>query len=169
MRRYGRLVYSVARSCGLSESDAADITQVTFRLFHESLDRLRPDSRIGQWLATVARRHSWRVYGRNLRETPHDAEALAHRAEALGLGNHDPVGSWELLEWLHHGLGLIDARCRDLLTSLYLQPAVESYHEVAIRIGIPVGSIGPTRARCLQKLRGLLEQGERAGDKRESV
>jgi RNA polymerase sigma factor (sigma-70 family) len=154
--RYGSLVYSVCRATGLGEADASDITQQTFCMLHDSLDRLHAETRLGPWLATVARRHSWRVRARHKREAPEAPDELSQRLEASGPQAAEPA-AWEQLEWLHHGLSLMDARCRDLLTELYLRPEPASYEEVARRFQIAVGSIGPTRARCLEKLRALLE------------
>jgi RNA polymerase sigma factor (sigma-70 family) len=157
--RYGNLVYSVSRATGLSDADAADITQQTFCILHDSIDRLRPDTRLGPWLATVARRHSWRIRARQKREAPEAPDELTQRAEAVSRESPESV-AWEQLEWLHHGLSLMDERCRDLLTELYLRPDPASYEELAPRLGIAVGSIGPIRARCLEKLRNLLEDVE---------
>jgi RNA polymerase sigma factor (sigma-70 family) len=154
--RYGSLVYSVCRATGLSEADASDITQQTFCILHESVDRLDGELRLGPWLATVARRHSWRVRNRQKREAPASPDELAQRLEASS-GEADEAAAWEQLEWLHHGLSLMDERCRELLTELYLRPEPASYEEVAGRFKIALGSIGPTRARCLKKLRELLE------------
>jgi RNA polymerase sigma factor (sigma-70 family) len=154
--RYGTLVFSVCRSTGLSEADASDITQQTFCILHDSLDRLKPETRLGPWLATVARRHSWRVRARLKREAPEDPAELTRQAE----GDDEESAkapAWERLEWLHHGLSLLDERCRKLLTELYLRAEPAPYEAVARRLKIAVGSIGPTRARCLSKLRGLLE------------
>lgn len=154
--RYGSLVYSVSRSTGLSEADASDVTQQTFCILHDSMDRLKADSRLGPWLATVARRHSWRLRTRQKREATEAPDALTQRVEAVGQETEQSA-AWEQLEWLHHGLSLIDERCRNLLTELYLRPDPASYEEVARRFNIAVGSIGPTRARCLEKMRTLLE------------
>jgi len=154
--RYGNLVYSVCRSTGLREVDASELTQQTFCILHDSLDRLKPDSRLGPWLATVARRHSWRVRERQERERPEAPEELSERAQTQG-GESPEAFTWERLEWLHHGLSLLDRRCRELLTELYLRPDPASYEAVARQMKIALGSIGPTRARCLEKLRGLLE------------
>ena len=154
--RYGNLVYSVAMATGLPEADASDVTQQTFLILHDSIDRLKPESRLGPWLATVARRHSWRMRARQMREAPQSPDELAG---SIGAGNPEGEESraWEQLEWLHHGLSLMDGRCRDLLTRLYLWPEPATYEEVAAQLKIAVGSIGPTRARCLEKLRDLLE------------
>lgn len=155
--RYGNLVYSVCRASGLPEADAADITQQTFCILHDSIDRLKADSRLGPWLATVARRHSWRTRARQKREAPQDPDELVQSLGSSGGEAGESDAGWEQLEWLHHGLSLIDERCRDLLTDLYLRPEPLSYEDVAERLGIAVGSVGPTRARCLAKLRELLE------------
>jgi RNA polymerase sigma factor (sigma-70 family) len=154
--RYGPLVFSIARSYRLNEADAADVVQITFRILLQSLDRLAPDSRLGYWLGTVARRHTWRHVQRQRRETPEEETTLVARAEALGHPAPSAAESWELSEWLHHGLAQIDARCRALLTRLYLDPAEPAYEEIARELGLPLGSIGPTRARCLGKVRAAL-------------
>jgi RNA polymerase sigma factor (sigma-70 family) len=156
IERYGRLVFSIARSYGLNEADASDVTQVTFQILLQSLGRLRPDSRLGYWLGSVARRHTWRVLRRARREMPEDADTLTARAEALGHPSPSAAERWELAEWLDHGLAQVDARCRRLLARLYLDPTEPAYEEVAKELGLPIGSIGPTRARCLEKVRAAL-------------
>lgn len=155
--RYGGFVYTVCRSTGLGEVDAAEVVQQTFGILYDSLDRLKAQTRLGPWLATVARRHSWRIRARQQREAAEAPDVLAERVEALGEGTAQGGETWELLEWLNHGLAQIDRRCRDLLTELYLKAEPTAYEAVAARFGIALGSIGPTRARCLEKLRGLLE------------
>ena len=59
---------------------------------------------------------------------------------------------------MHESLNRLGGRCRQLLLALYFDPAEPSYAEVAARLNMPVGSIGPTRARCLAKLKTLLEE-----------
>ncbi|MEZ4677628.1 MAG: sigma-70 family RNA polymerase sigma factor [Caldilineaceae bacterium] len=61
VKKYERLVFSIALNHGLSPDDAADVTQIAFTALLDSLPKLRPDSAIAAWLATVARRHSWRI------------------------------------------------------------------------------------------------------------
>ena len=154
--RYGEFVYSVCRATGLSDADASDVTQQTFCILKDSLAGLGEESRLGGWLATVARRHSWRVLARVRREVAVAPEEIREQLEGQDVEGSSSAG-WEQLEWLHHGLSLMDERCRGLLTELYLRPEALPYESVAVRLGIPLGSIGPTRARCLQKLRTLLE------------
>jgi RNA polymerase sigma factor (sigma-70 family) len=159
LNKYERLVYSIPLRYGLSRDDAADIAQNTFTILLESLDTLSEDSRLGAWLATVARRQSWRLLERNRREMPSenlDGADLAARAVLLGKSGADSVEHWELTELLDTGLSQIGESCRQLLLALYFQPELSSYAEVAASLGMPIGSIGPTRARCLKRLREVL-------------
>ena len=160
--KYNRLVYSIPLRYGLSRDDAADIAQLTFTILIQSMDSLSEDSRLAPWLATVARRHTWRLMERNRRETASerlDDADLAQSAVLLGKSDADSIEHWELTEWLEAGLSKIDERCRDLLLALYFQPERSSYAEVGARLNMPIGSIGPKRARCLKRLRQVLSEG----------
>jgi RNA polymerase sigma factor (sigma-70 family) len=162
LNKYERLVYSIPLRYGLSRDDAADIAQNTFTILLESLDTLAEDSRLGAWLATVARRQSWRLLERNRREMPSenlDGTDLAAKAVLLGRSNADSIEHWELSEFLDMGLSQIGEPCRELLLALYFEPELSSYAEVGARLDMPIGSIGPTRARCLKRLRQLLVEG----------
>lgn len=156
---YERLVFSIPLNYGLSRDDAADITQITFAYLIQSLDSETEIERLGPWLATVARRHTWRMMDRGRRESAGSHEDLAgsatlsETAALVGKSDADPVERWELAEWLHQGLSLVSEPCRELLLALYFDPQQPSYEEVAARLNRPVGSIGPTRARCLKALK----------------
>ncbi len=154
--RYERLVYSIPLSYGLSRDDAADIAQLTFTILLQSLDRLREDSRLGPWLATVARRHTWKMLERNRRESTSGKEDLSGSPTLPEQQEEDFAARWETAEWLNQGLSLISEPCRRLLMALYFSPDRPSYAEVAERLGMPIGSIGPTRARCLKSLKEVL-------------
>ncbi len=152
--RYERLVFSIPLNYGLTTDDAADITQITFTILIQSLDTLRDDTRLAGWLATVARRHTWRVLARYRREAVNPFEDLGEQ-ETFD-GSVDPLARWELIEWLDHGLNRLDERCRRLLLALYFDPERPSYAQIAMHMNMPVGSIGPTRARCLEQLKRYL-------------
>ncbi len=162
--KYERLVFSIPLSYGLSREDAADISQLTFTIFMQGMDSMRDDSRLGAWLATVARRHTWRLMKKNRRETPggHDDLAASDLAEGaalfLGVSKDDAPERWETIEWLDQGLAKIGDRCRSLITVLYFEKEELSYIEVSEKLGMPIGSIGPTRARCLKRLKEALEE-----------
>jgi RNA polymerase sigma factor (sigma-70 family) len=162
LNKYERLVYSIALRYGLSRDDAADIAQITFTILIQSLDSLAEDSRLGPWLATVARRHTWRLLERNRREAASErleATDIAESAVLLGKSDAESIEHWELTEWLDAGLSKISENCRKLLLALYFQPERSSYAEVAERLDMPIGSIGPSRARCIKRLKQVLNGG----------
>lgn len=151
--RYERLVYSIPLNFGLSHADADDVAQTTFTALIKSLDAIEDEERLGAWLATVAKRQTWRLVERRRRESPDDHPALDQTTTT----DDDTRVKVERLEWVHQGLVQMDERCRALLTALYFDEGEPSYVAVGAQFGIPVGSIGPTRARCLQKLRTILD------------
>jgi len=155
--KYKRLVFSIPLNYGLSQEDAADITQITFTILFESLDQLYANARLAPWLATVARRHSWRLLERYRREYTNDDEDLSQSLSNLRDPNSDADWvSWELLEWLDRGFSQLDERCARLLLHLYFNPEKPSYAEVAAKLNMPASSVSPIRARCLKRLRKLL-------------
>ncbi len=151
--KYERLVFSIPLNYGLSREDAADIAQLTFTILIQTLDTQTEIERLGPWLATVARRHTWRLMDRGRREGTSGREDLAESATLVGKRDADSVEHWELTEWLHDGLSRVSEPCRELLQALYFDQEGSSYAEVAARLGRPIGSIGPTRARCLESMR----------------
>jgi RNA polymerase sigma factor (sigma-70 family) len=154
--KYERIVFAIPRRYGLSVDDAADVTQLTFTILVESIERLPEDSKLGGWLTTVARRHTWRLLERNRRQG-------VDKYATLDEGNPTPADTdalenWELGEWLEQELSKIGKSCRNLLFALYLDPGQPSYAEVAARLGMAVGSVGPTRMRCLERMRRKMDE-----------
>jgi RNA polymerase sigma factor (sigma-70 family) len=154
--KYERIVFSVPRRYGLSSEDAADITQLTFTILVQNIDVMPEDSSLGAWLATVARRHTWRLLERTRREGISKHNVLTESTTTRASEDTETLEHWELTEWLDRGLSLVGEPCRDLLSALYLDPEQPSYAQVAARLGMAVGSIGPTRTRCLKRLRLVL-------------
>lgn len=147
--RYERLVYSVALRNGLNADDAADVTQTTFVALIDSLDRLRDEERLASWLMTVARRQAWRL--RNLARRSVSLDQVPEASE-------DPLEDWATMTALHDALGVLGGTCRELLLALYFDPDEPSYAELAERLDRSIGGIGPLRGRCLEKLRGILDE-----------
>jgi len=151
VERFEPLLRRVARSYRLSSWDADDVIQATWLQFLQHGRSLREPSAVSGWLATTARRQSLWLLQRHVRERLSDDPAC------------DEVGDWagpedELLEaersrLLQGALGQLPQRQRNLMRVLVAQPEL-SYEEVGQRLGMPVGSIGPTRARSLVRLRG---------------
>ena len=159
LEKYERLIYSIPLSYGLPQTDAADILQLTFTIFLERMDELDDDSNLKAWLATVARRHTWRLLKRTNREQVHGPGDLGEKIYLLPDERGErALRRWEAVDWLQQGMDALDERCRALLAALYFAPEKRSYEEVADEMGIAVGSVGPTRARCLQRLKALLEE-----------
>jgi RNA polymerase sigma factor (sigma-70 family) len=145
--RYERLVYSVALKNGVSREDAADITQLTFVALLDSIEVLREDGSLPSWLMTVARRQAWRIRRRTRREQPWPAELIE-----TGTAQDD----FERVAVVHAALARLGTRCRLLLYALFFDPDAPPYAVIADRLQCAVGSIGPQRARCLQRMRALL-------------
>jgi RNA polymerase sigma factor (sigma-70 family) len=158
--RYERLVYSIPLRLGLSRDDASEVFQQSFATLLGSIDAVRDPAKIGGWLATVARRHAWRIIARGKVEVqfPDESEADEIGADAalLGRSDIDTLERQDLALWLAQGLAKLGGRCQNLLQMLYFDPEPPSYAELARRVDVPIGSIGPTRARCLEQLRKLL-------------
>jgi RNA polymerase sigma factor (sigma-70 family) len=162
VRRYANLVYAIAHRAGLAEDEAADVFQTVFVIVWRSLDLLSEPQAFPGWLATIARRESWRVSrGRARRATTVERAASDPSATVLPLR---PARADEVLEsveraaLVQHAVEGLDERCRELLTVLFWETPAPSYDEVAERLGMPLGSLGPTRGRCLEKLRGRLAE-----------
>lgn len=155
--RYKRLVFSIPLTYGLGQNDAADIVQLTFMMFMQGLDGLHKDSHLGGWLATVARRNTWHLINRRRRENLENG-ALGEDIILPDETSADENERWELTTWIHDGLTQLDERCRALLLALYFDPEQPAYSEVAKHLGLAEGSIGPTRARCLQRLREIMRE-----------
>ncbi len=150
VRRYERLVFSVALRSGLNPSDASDVTQASFIALLDACGSLREDERVAAWLVTVARRKAWRIVRRQSREAPH-AEVPTPSTDQL---------PWEDIATLHNALLQLANPCRELLLALYFDPERPSYAEIATRFGRSIGGIGPMRGRCLDRIRALLTDGE---------
>ena len=149
VEEFSGLVWGVARSFRLSDADAAEVSQITWLRLVENLDRLHEPARVGAWLATTARRESIQQLRRISRVIPDDdlLERVDESAapDAALLANERDRALWS-------AMARIPARDRRLLRMLIVDPAL-SYEEISAALQMPIGSIGPTRARALQRLR----------------
>jgi RNA polymerase sigma factor (sigma-70 family) len=151
--RYGALVWAVARRCGLDPQDAAEVSQVVWLRLAQHLGALRQPERLGAWLATTARREALRVGKARAREVPLAAEVHGpDRSELLDAAPGAGLLAAERDAGLWRAFGSLPGRCQRLLRVLVADPPLGDA-EVARVLGMPVGSVGPTRARCLDCLR----------------
>ena len=151
--RYSGLVWSVARAHRLGDADAADVVQTTWLRLVEQLDRIRNPEGVGAWLATTARRECLRVLRVGQRHVLTDGFDLPEERSDAALDARLLAGERDATLW--QAFGRLGERCRTLLRVLVADPA-PSYEEVGAALDMPVGSIGPTRARCLEQLRRKL-------------
>jgi RNA polymerase sigma factor (sigma-70 family) len=155
--RYRQLIFTIGRRAGLDEEQAADLLQLVFTILLERIDTIEQPALVGAWLISTSRREAWRLRRRERLAGISGAEGdvLRELADDSALPD-ELVERLEAQRRLHLALGLLDERCRELLTLLYLRPDTPSYAEIAAALGMREGAVGPTRARCLQKLRRLL-------------
>lgn len=152
--RFTPLLWSVARGFRLDSASAADVVQTSWLRLLENLDRIHDPDHVGAWLATTVRRECLRQLRRTGRERPSDNEDLDQIDLTVpppdtGLLRAERDSElWAVFERLPD-------RCRVLLRVLMADPP-PSYDEVSAALSMPIGSIGPTRGRCLDKLRRLL-------------
>jgi RNA polymerase sigma factor (sigma-70 family) len=166
VRRYERLIYTVPRRAGLSEDQAADVFQVVFSRLFEHLDRLADPSRLQAWLVTTAKRESLRVLELSRRVvdlTPargdeDDGSDPLDRFAADSPLPEDLLADLQQQDLLRRAVAQLDDRSRQFIELLFLQDEPLPYSEIAARLGIAEGSVGPTRTRCLDKLRIVLRK-----------
>jgi RNA polymerase sigma factor (sigma-70 family) len=151
--RFDGRMWAVARAFGLSAADAADAVQGAWLRMVESLDGIRDPERVGAWLITTTRREAARLLRRSRGEGPAGFE-LPDIAEP------DPTTAVVDADFGRHvwrRLDSLDEPCRSLLRLFVLSPDMK-YAQIAMRLDLPIGSIGPTRGRCLSRLRALVEE-----------
>jgi RNA polymerase sigma factor (sigma-70 family) len=147
---YSRLIRAVGRSHRLSDSDVADVVQTTWMRAFEHLERLQQPDRLPAWLVSVARRESLRLLRNGKRWTPVEPETLSDipdtgSVDATLLAEERDAQLWRAVESLPQ-------RQKQTLTLLAKNPDA-SYEAIGSALGMPVGSIGPTRLRALSRLR----------------
>jgi len=156
--RFASTVWAIARAHRLDEATAADVSQTTWLRLVEHLDRIEQPERIGAWLATTARRESLRVIRTAARQTPtgEDFEVIPAPSADAPDGQ---ILTDERNQVLATLVSQLPCRCRLILHLLSADTPL-SYKELSEALEMPIGSIGPTRARCLEHLRRI---GARAG------
>jgi RNA polymerase sigma factor (sigma-70 family) len=154
--QFARLIWSITGDFKLVESDAADVAQTTWLRLLEHIDRIQHPDRVGSWLAATARHECLR----NL--AAHKKVVLGHDEEDLNsVVAHEPEVDERLLaderaRGVREAVARLPHRSQRLIEMLMADPPVP-YAEISDQLGLPVGSIGPTRNRLLARLRVLLQ------------
>lgn len=163
VRRHQRLVYGVARSYRLSDEDLCDVFQEVFAALVRALDRLREGRALVRWLSvttdriartTALKRRREEALNRMQDGAPGDPlDRLADPGEPVGAD----LERLEREATVRMALAAVPERCRRLLQALYYEDPVPGYAELAERLGVPIGSLGPTRARCFEKMKAAFD------------
>jgi RNA polymerase sigma factor (sigma-70 family) len=154
--RYAGLVWSVARSFRLSAADAADVHQATWLRLVEQLGSIRDAERLGAWLATTARREALALLKRASRDVPTSDLFTLEPKDVSRPDLDQDLLTRERDQNLWRAFGELPGSCQNLLRLMLIDPPA-TYAEISTALEIPVGSIGPTRARCLDQLRRKVE------------
>jgi RNA polymerase sigma factor (sigma-70 family) len=150
------MLWHVVRSSGLDQATAEDVVQTTWLTLVRSGQSISEPRAVAGWLCTTARREAWRVSKQASRQQPVEDETIARKLpdepapEGQVVLDDENARLWE-------SLGRLPERCQKLLRIVAAE-ARPDYSVIATQLGMPVGSIGPTRGRCLDKLRRELAQ-----------
>jgi RNA polymerase sigma factor (sigma-70 family) len=164
VRRFQRLVYTVPRRAGLSEDASDDVFQLTFARLFDHLDRIDDASRVRSWLVTTAKRATLDALAAQQRTAalmapeaqPGESAAIDEVADLQPLPEQ-ALEEIQELDRVRRAVDRLEPRLRQFVELLFLQDEPLPYSEIARRLGLPEGSIGPMRARCLEKLRTLID------------
>ena len=154
--QYARLIWSITAEFKLTESDAADVAQTTWLRLLEHIDQIRYPDRVGSWLAATARNECLRSLAARKRVIlAHDDDLLVG---AVGSGSEvdERILAYERAQVVREAMSHLPWRWQRLLELLMRDPPV-SYAEISQQLGVPIGSIGPTRGRCFAVLRARLQ------------
>jgi len=154
--RYGGIVSATVRSFRLQDADALDAIQMTWLRLMTNLHGVRDPARLGGWLATTARRECLSVI-RQSKRTAYCDEATFDTVADTSVGPEQHFLAAETALILRNLVAELPLRGRTLLWALFSDSS-RPYAEIARTTGIPVGSIGPTRARALRQLRWMLDE-----------
>jgi len=154
--RYKRLVYSIPRRYRLPDDQCDDVFQSVFASLLRHLSKVRDAESLPKWMITTTHRECWRQARENRsarapNELPWPADAVDPASPP-----DQQAQAWERQHLVDQALRNLGGRCEQLLRAIFLDPAKPSYTAISKRLGMPVGSIGPVRARCLAKLLELL-------------
>lgn len=149
--RYRRLVYSIPIHYRMHESDADDVFQAVFLTLYRKLASLKDHEKLSSWLITTTHRECWRLGRDRNRELD-----LQHDFADVSSPSDDRIATIERQQLVREALRELGGPCELLLKALFLASSNPDYEQIAERLNMKVGSIGPTRARCFRKLERIL-------------
>jgi RNA polymerase sigma factor (sigma-70 family) len=158
VRRVSPVLWQVVRAYGLDQASAEDVVQNTWMTLIRKSEQVRDNQAVLRWLTITARREAWRTATHGGRANPTE-DAVIETALPTARSPESEVLESDLHRELWHNFHLLDARCQTLLRVVAFDDRPD-YASLATQLNMPMGSIGPTRSRCLAKLRNLMTTNE---------
>jgi RNA polymerase sigma factor (sigma-70 family) len=161
VQRFGGRVWAICRAYRLGPADAADVFQQTWLRVLENLGSLRDPSRLGAWIKTTSKHEALRTLRRAKRDHSVGDWAMLDRPSDPAESPDQPVLIAARNADLWRAFLRLNSRCQDVLRVLVVEAddGRPSYARASAVLDIPVGGLGPTRRRCLDRLRGFLTEG----------
>lgn len=156
VQRYVALLWAIALRHGLNESDAADVVQTTWLRLLEHIDDVRDPTRVASWLATTAQREALRLVALRRRLVLNDDQAAFDGPDRLLPPIDEALIVREQAAAALRALDSLPPLWRSLVELLSQDPP-PSYEKIGADLGLPIGSIGPTRGRCVRRLRAAVD------------
>jgi RNA polymerase sigma factor (sigma-70 family) len=160
--RYQRLIYAIPRRAGLTEEQSADVFQEVFLVLFQKLDEIEQPERIRSWIVTTAKFKTWAVVraakGLYAPESDEEMEAEMSKITDCSPLADDVLIELEQQHLIRAALKMLEERCQQILSMIYLRETAASYAEVAKAVGVGETSISPLRSRCLKKLEKILSK-----------
>ena len=161
VRRYQRLIVSITIKFGLNAEDTADVFQSVCLALLQQLPNLRNQAKPASWLITITVRECWKFRERGARVSLLDEdewEMAAEKPDETQQLMDEQFLMIERQQMIRQAVESLHAQCRRLIESLFYSDPQATYEEISRQLNIPVASIGPTRGRCLAKLKEILKK-----------
>lgn len=160
IRRYQRLIASITAKFKLSRDDAADVFQLVSIDLFKQLPVFNREAKLSSWFITVTVRECWKLRQKSGRVTPLEDpvwSAIAESADPEAATGEEQVLMLERQHFVRAALDKIPEACQSLLRKLFYSDEIR-YADLGAELGMPVASIGPTRGRCLARLKNELQK-----------
>jgi len=151
---YASLVFAVARKTGLAVADAEDCVQQVWLALYDGRHRIERPESLPAWLVSTTGRKAYRIIRRKRTAGRATSKLDSQQPE---MPPDETIMRWQRRAQLELALEKLDSRCRKLMHAIFFAESDKSYQEIARELGMPLNSLGPTRARCLRKLKKILE------------